>query len=182
MAAGRPPRMGRSALPERERNVSRLRATTNRPRPPRSRSHPRRPNRAKEPPRARVSRSRPHAPGRRACRHRPAAAPWHARQRPIERRAGLRPQPAGLVLRARECRRHRRDGEREQRRPDCLLEPDQQSLRRHRLPGQSEAGQHPWRAGLPEPRGAPRGPGDSSSSRRRPGRSPPRSRSARRPA
>ena len=70
---------------------------------------------------------------------------------------GVYAQPARQLLRAGVRRRHRRHREGGERRPDRLLEPDQQPVRRHRLPGQPEAPQHPRRPGLPDPRGAPRG-------------------------
>ena len=66
-----------------------------------------------------------------------------------------RKRPGG-VLRAPERRRHRRDREGRQRRPDDPVEPDQQPVRRDRLPGQPEAAERAGDQGLPEHRGRAR--------------------------
>ena len=67
-------------------------------------------------------------------------------------------------------RRHRRDGEAGQRRPDDPVEPLSQPVRRHRLPGQPEAAERPGHQGLPDAsrRSPSRSTWRSSSRRRRP--------------
>ena len=78
---------------------------------------------------------------------------------PTEGEAG-EPPAARCDLRAEDRRGDRRDREGRERRPDDPLEPDQQPVRRHGLPGQPEAAERAGHQGVPD--ASPRCPSRST--------------------